>query len=273
MRLLLLLALLLAALPADALDLKGRSTQGGFLVGKTDPGNVVMLDGDSVPVGPAGNFVIGFGRDYKRVAEITVRSPNGTEQTLREPITPRTYDIQEITGVPQKYVTPPEEALARIAQDIQQVKVARSKMTPVAWFEGGFGWPVYGTITGVYGSQRVFNGEPRRPHFGIDIAAPEGTPVTAAADGIVTLAHEDMYYSGGTVIIDHGYGLNTTYLHLSRLAVSEGDIVRQGDPIGAVGATGRSTGPHLDVRLNWFQERLDFRLAAGEMFQRPQPLQ
>jgi len=273
MRLALMLALVCLALPAQALDLTGRAIQGGFMVGAVDPGSQVTLNGDRVPVGPDGKFVIGFGRDFDGPARIEVTLPNGSVQRLVEPVEKREYDVQRIDGVAPEYVTPPDSVLARIAADVQQVKIARKKMTPVAWFERGFAWPAYGPITGVYGSQRVFNGEPRRPHYGIDIAVPAGAPVAAAADGIVTLAHDDMYFSGGTVIIDHGYGLSTTYLHLQRIDVDEGDIIERGDVIGTVGATGRSTGPHLDVRLNWFQERLDFQLAAGRMHARPQPIQ
>lgn len=258
-----------ALAPAFALELGGQPIQGGYMIGKVDRNKQVMLNGQEVPKGPDGLFIIGFGRDFGEEAKIEIVRPNGTREERIVRVQAREYDTQSITGVAPKYVQPPEEVLTRIAEDIHQVKRARTKMTPVAWFEDGFGWPLFGTITGVYGSQRIFNGEPRRPHFGIDIAAPTGAEVRAASTGVVSLAHPDMYYSGGTIIIDHGYGLNTTYLHLSKLSVRDGDIVERGDVIGYVGSTGRSTGPHLDVRLNWFQERLDFQLAAGEMIGRP----
>ena len=145
------------------------------------------------------------------------------------------------------------------------VAAVRRVDRPETWFQTGFIWPVTGRISGVFGSQRVLNGEPRRPHMGVDIAAPEGTLVKAPADGMVVLVHPDMYFSGGTMIIDHGHGLTSAYLHMEDIWVEEGQILKQGDPIGTVGATGRVTGAHLDWRFNWFDQRLDPVLVAGPM--------
>ena len=145
------------------------------------------------------------------------------------------------------------------------VKKARTIDDPRADFLSGFRWPIKGRISGVYGSQRILNGEPRRPHFGIDIAAPTGTKVGAPADGVVTMVHPDMFFSGGTMIVDHGHGLSSAFLHLSRILVEKGDRVVQGQTIAEVGSTGRSTGPHLDWRINLFDRRLDPSLLVGPM--------
>jgi murein DD-endopeptidase MepM/ murein hydrolase activator NlpD len=154
-------------------------------------------------------------------------------------------------------VTPPKEVLDRIRNDAAQVRAARATDRAVADFRSGFVWPATGIITGVYGSQRILNGKPRQPHYGIDIAAATGTPVVAPADGVITLAATDHYYTGGTVILDHGHGLSSTFIHLDRVDVAVGDRLEQGQPIGTVGASGRATGPHLDWRINWFDRRLD----------------
>jgi murein DD-endopeptidase MepM/ murein hydrolase activator NlpD len=161
-------------------------------------------------------------------------------------------------------VTPSEADLARIRADAAKVAAARAIDRPEPPFESGYAWPARGIITGVYGSQRILNGEPRRPHFGIDIAAPTGTPVTAAADGVVAMA-DDLYFTGGTVILNHGYGLTTTYSHMQDVWVVEGQALRQGEPLGTVGATGRATGAHLDWRVNWFDQRLDPALLVPPM--------
>ena len=169
----------------------------------------------------------------------------------------RSYQVQRVDGLPPSKVSPGEEDMARIRKEIVLVKKARARDDPREDFLGGFEWPLKGRITGVYGSQRVLNGEPRRPHFGLDIAAPTGSEVRAPADGVVTLTHPDMYFSGGTIILDHGLGLSSTFLHLSKVLVEAGASVRQGDLIGHIGATGRASGPHLDWRMNWLDRRVD----------------
>jgi murein DD-endopeptidase MepM/ murein hydrolase activator NlpD len=260
------LALPLAAAPR--LELEGRLAQGSVVFGRTDPGASVYFADREVRVSPEGVFVIGFGRDAKSTEGLVVEGPDGKRIERSLEIARRDYDIQRIDGVPPETVSPPEEAWERIREEVELVREARRRDDPRTEFLSGFIWPMSGRITGVYGSQRVYNGEPRRPHYGIDIAAAAGTEVRAPAGGIVTVAHEDMYFSGGTLLLDHGHGLSSAFLHLQSLAVDVGERVAQGDTIGTVGAGGRSTGAHLDWRINWFQRRLDPRQFVGPMPER-----
>ena len=261
----LLLLLLAAPLRAGQLTLEGSLQQGGLVIGATTPGASVTLDGKAVRVSPDGRFLLGFGRDAPPEAEFQVSFPAGGNEVRLLTVAQRAYDIQRIDGLPPKMVTPPAEVLARIQRENAQIAEARAIDRPEALFERGFRWPAVGRISGVYGSQRVLNGEPRRPHYGIDIAAPEGTEVVAPSDGVVTLAETDLYYTGGTIILDHGHGLSSAFLHMKAVEVAPGERVKQGQRIGSVGATGRSTGPHLDWRINWFSERLDPALLVGPM--------
>jgi murein DD-endopeptidase MepM/ murein hydrolase activator NlpD len=251
------LLMLCAALPAIALELTGKREQGALLVGQTAPGNRILLDGKPVRVTSDGRFVIGFDRDAKPQATLTEIAPSGQQYQHQLQIAQRQYDIQRIEGVPQRTVTPPPEQLKRIREEAALVSRARQTDSDLLHFLAGFQWPLTGRISGVYGSQRVYNGEPGRPHFGVDIAAPTGTPVRAPADAVVTLAHPDMFFSGGTLILDHGYGVSSTFIHLSEVLVKPGDVVKTGDVVARVGATGRATGPHLDWRINWFDVRID----------------
>ncbi len=257
--------------PATAQDLtlEGALSQGGLVTGRTLPGAEVRLDGRSVRVGADGRFLLGFGREAAPEAVLELTLPDGTLARRTLAIEQRSYDIQRIDGLPQEKVTPPEAVLARIADERAMVAVVRKVDRPEPWFETGFVWPVTGPISGVYGSQRILNGEPKWPHFGVDVAVPVGTPVVAPADGLVVVAHDDMYYSGGTVLLDHGYGLTSAYLHLHEVSVAEGQMLRQGDRLGSVGATGRVTGAHLDWRFNWFDRRLDPELIVGPMPETP----
>ncbi len=250
---------------AGSLKLDGRLTQGALVIGTTEPDTGVQLDGRVVRVSPEGRFLLGFGRDAPPQMILDLVFPDGTRAKRTLEIAARQYDIRRIDGLPPDKVSPPPEVLERIQREAALVAEVRKVDRPQTLFESGFVWPVTGEITGIFGSQRVMNGEPRRPHFGVDIAATEGTPVTAPADGVVVLAHPEMYFSGGTVIIDHGHGLSSAYLHMKEVWVREGDRLGQGDPIGTVGATGRVTGAHLDWRFNWFEERLDAMLIAGPM--------
>ncbi|TAA48309.1 M23 family metallopeptidase [Corallincola luteus] len=243
-----------------AIELNGEFIQGGMVTGKLPPGSQLSLDGNPVKISAEGIFVIGFGRDDTGEAELQWTLPGGEKQQTSYKIKQREYNIQYVEGVEQKYVSPPEEVLERIRDDNRQVAAARKTDSDRKDFLMPLIWPVDGPISGVYGSQRYFNGEPKRPHFGLDIAAPTGTIIVAPADGVITLWHPDMYYSGGTLLMDHGYGISSTFIHLSGSLVKAGDVVKQGQPIAKVGATGRVTGAHLDWRINWFKVRLDPQL-------------
>lgn len=262
----LLLSLLLSA-PALAarLDLDGSAVQGGLLVGRADPGARIEVDGRPVRVSPEGVFLLGFGRDAPPRSRLEAAFADGGRQTRLIYVQPREYAIQRIDGLPPRTVSPSPEEQARIAREAALVRKARSRDDARTDFLGGFQWPLTGRITGVYGSQRILNGEPRAPHYGVDIAAPVGAPVLAPAPGVVTLAHPDMFYSGGTLILDHGHGLSSTFIHLDSILVREGQRVEQGQPIARAGASGRATGPHLDWRMNLFEERLDPQLLVGPM--------
>ena len=246
--------------------LDGPRTQGGLLRGRVATGSTVEYEGDPVRVSEDGWFLVGFGRDAPPEAELVVVHPDGRRERQVLKVKRRAYDIQRIDGLPPRKVTPrSEEDLARIRAEVEMVRKTRAIDEPRADFLSGFRWPVKGIISGVYGSQRILNGQPRRPHFGIDIAAPAGTEVVAPADGVVTLVHPDMFFSGGTMIVDHGHGLSSAFLHLSRILVEEGERVTQGQLIAEVGSTGRSTGPHLDWRMNLFDRRIDPALLVGPM--------
>ena len=246
--------------------LDGPRMQGGLLRGRVPPGSTVEYEGDAVRVSKDGWFLVGFGRDAPPESELTVVFPDGRRERQVLKVEPREYDIQRIDGLPPGKVTPrSEEDLARIRADVRMVKQARAIDDPRTDFLDGFRWPAKGRISGVYGSQRILNGEPRRPHYGVDIAAPIGTEILAPAGGVVTVTHPDMFFSGGTLIIDHGHGLSSAFLHLSRILVETGERVTQGQPIAQAGATGRATGPHLDWRMNLFDRRIDPALLVGPM--------
>ena len=209
-----------------------------------------MVSGD-------GRFVIGFGRDETGTRQLQVGRPNEPVQLVELAVDAREYKIERVDGLPPRTVTPDPEATQRIREEAAMVASSRKRRDSRTDWAKGFAWPAQGRISGVYGSQRILNGEPRRPHFGLDIAAPTGSPVVAPADGIITLAHPDMYYSGGTIVLDHGQGLSSSFLHLSKIHVEAGTVVKQGDLIGEIGATGRASGPHLDWRMNWLNRRVD----------------
>lgn len=267
MRLAAALALALWATPcaAGSVSLEGAFVQGGLVRGKTDPSATVMLDGRAVRVAPDGSFVLGFGREAPLEAALDVAFADGSREHRSVAIAARQYDVQRIDGLPPQQVTPDATTQERIDRERALIAAARKADSDLVFFEAPLRWPALGPISGVYGSQRILNGEPRAPHMGVDIAAPRGTPVMAAAAGTVTLAERDLFFTGGTVIIDHGYGLATTYQHMDRVDVRAGDHVEAGAPIGIVGATGRVTGPHLHWSLNWYDVRLDPMLAAGPM--------
>ncbi|MGE0660115.1 MAG: M23 family metallopeptidase [Reyranellaceae bacterium] len=261
------LALLLCALPAQALELQGEIAQGGLVVGRVAPGSTVSLDGRDVPVAADGHFAFGFPYNAEPTAELVVRDGAGAVERRTLSVARRQFQIQRIDGLPPAMVTPPPEVLERIKRENERINAARKVVSPVAHFAAGWRWPAIGPITGVFGSQRILNGEPRSVHYGVDVAAPKGTPIVAAAAGTVTLAG-DLYFSGNTVFIDHGVGVNSSYLHMDSITVQEGEAVQAGQQIGALGATGRATGPHLHWGLNWFAVRLDPALVAPPMPER-----
>ncbi len=260
------LLLLLVALPILAdLSLEGSFTQGGLLEGRVTPGAKVLLNGSPIRTSEEGVFLIGFGRDEPLESKLKVLYSDGSVEIRKIELVKRQYDIQRVDGLPPSKVTPPEHDWKRIKAEGALVKQARRQDDKRTDFLGGFKWPAIGRISGVYGSQRVLNGKPRWPHFGVDVAGPVGTKVVAPADGLVTLVHRNMFYSGGTLIVDHGHGLSSSFLHLSKILVSEGDYVKQGTLIAEIGATGRASGPHLDWRMNLFKKRLDPALLVGPM--------
>ncbi len=257
--------ILLTATPAAALELNGPLTQGALIIGTADPGMKVSFDGRALRVDPEnGTFVFGIGRDHEAEATLTLTHADGRVETRTLAIVTRQWQIERIDGLPPRKVTPSEADLQRIRREGALINAARARDTESTIFIDGFVLPTPGRISGRYGSQRILNGEPRRPHLGLDIAAPTNTPIRASAAGEVVLAEADLFYTGGTVAIDHGHGVTTIYSHLESVDVAVGDRVAQGAHIGTVGATGRATGPHLDWRINWFNVRLDPELVLKQ---------
>ena len=253
MRILITLFFLLITTTSFATTFDGKFIQGSFILGKTEPGSEVFIDKKKVKVTSDGFFAFGLGRDRKNDVVITIN-----EKKIIKKVFKREYKIQRIDGLEEKKVTPPEEVYERIQRENKWIGEARAVNSNLTFFKNKFINPLENAIvTGVYGSQRILNGKPKWPHYGIDFAAKEGTEIKAMLDGVVTLAEPDLFYTGGTLIFDHGHGISTLYMHMKTLLVKKGQKVKQGDIIGTVGSTGRSTGAHLDVRLNWFQVRLD----------------
>ena len=253
MRILTSLVFLLITTSSFAATFEGKFIQGSFILGQTEPGSEVFVDKKKVKVSSDGYFAFGLERDRKNDVVITIN-----EKKIVKKVFKREYKIQRIDGLEEKKVTPPEEVYERIKRENKWIGEARSVNSDLAFFKNKFINPLENAIvTGVYGSQRILNGKPKWPHYGIDFAAEEGTEIKAMLDGVVTLAEPDLFYTGGTLIFDHGHGISTLYMHMKTLMVKKDQKVKQGDIIGTVGSTGRSTGAHLDVRLNWFQTRLD----------------
>lgn len=260
-----LIALLLASATANALDLRGEWQQGGLIIGKVPAGTQVEYRGKHLQISPAGEFVLGLGRDAAKKASLVTVDGSGQRQEHEFIVKQRTYNIQKVTGVPQRTVEPDPAQVERAQREAKMAADARKGDLPLTFFAQKFEWPLIGPVTGVYGSQRFYNGVPNSLHYGVDIAKPVGTLVKAPAGGVVTLVHPDMFFSGGTLIIDHGHGLSSTFIHLSEVLVKEGDDITQGQIIAKVGKTGRATGPHLDWRMNWFEERIDPQLLVEPM--------
>ena len=254
-KLLLILAIIFST-NVYAVEFKGKFIQGHFIIGQTEPESKIIIDKKEIKVSKDGYFVFGIDRDRKFDIIITNISDGKKEKIIKK-VFKRKYNIQKIDGLPEDKVTPPEEVYKRIKKENNAIGQARAINSNLNYFKNKFIMPLDGIITGVYGSQRILNGKPKWPHYGIDIAAKQGTHIKSSGNGIVTMAEDDLYYTGGTIIMDHGHGISTIYSHLENVLVSVGDKINQGDIIGTVGSTGRSTGPHLDFRINWFQTRLD----------------
>tara|TARA_B100000524_G_scaffold98590_1_gene47052 strand:- start:429 stop:1235 length:807 start_codon:yes stop_codon:yes gene_type:complete len=252
-----LIIFLFISFKAYALEFNGKFIQGHFILGKTEPKSKVIIDKKEIKVSKDGFFAFGIGKDRKYDVVIKVIKDGETKKVIKK-VQKRKYNIQRIDGLEEKKVTPPEEVYERIKKENILIAKAREINSDLDFFKNKFILPVDDAIiTGVYGSQRILNGKPRWPHYGIDFAQKLGTPIKAMANGVVTMAEQDLYFTGATLIFDHGHGISTLYMHLDKIFVELGDIVKQGEIIGTVGSSGRSTGPHLDVRLNWFGTRLD----------------
>ena len=242
---------------SHAVEFIGDFKQGSFILGKTDPNSKVYIDNRKVRVSSDGYFAFGLDRDRKNNVLIKIKNSMETK-LIEKKVFKRKYKIQRIDGLPPKQVTPPPEVYERIKKDNILIGKARAIDSKLVFFKDKFIYPIdkY-IITGVYGSQRILNGKPRRPHYGIDFHAPEGTPVKSMMDGVVTLVENDMYFTGGTIIFDHGHGVSTLYMHMKDINVKKGQKVKKGEVVGTLGQSGRATGPHLDIRLNWFEVKLD----------------
>jgi len=240
----------------QAIEFQGKFIQGHFILGKTDPKAKIIVGKKEVKISKDGFFVFGIDRDRKFDLTFT-KILYEKKSIITKTVLKRKYNIQRIDGLEESKVTPPESVYKRIKKENNAIGEARAINSDLNFFKDKFIMPVEGIISGVYGSQRILNGKPKWPHYGIDIAAKQGTMIKSSGAGVVTMAEDDLYYTGGTIIMDHGHGISTIYSHLENILVSVGDKINQGDVIGTVGSTGRSTGPHLDFRVNWFQTRLD----------------
>ena len=253
----------------DRLVIKGAMEQGSLALGYDDPKATVKVDGQAVRLSPDGVFAFGFAFDQTRPSLVEVSWSDGTVESQSYTPTVRQYEIQRVNGLPQNTVTPPPEVLERIKREAGEIYVARQRDMPGSDFLSGFDWPAPGIESGVFGSQRIDNGVPMAPHFGVDMAAPTGTPIRAPADGTVSLS-ADHYLNGGFTLIDHGQGVSTSYLHQSKRLVKDGDVVKRGQLIGEIGQTGRATGPHLHWAMNWFEVKLDPSRSTRKS--KPEPL-
>ena len=250
-------------------SITGAMSQGSLVMGSAPPGSVAALDGRPLRVTTDGRFAFGFGPDQTKPVQVTVRYPEGGGDSRSFTPSVRTYDIQHVNGLPQNTVTPPPEVAKRIAREAETIYLARLTDSGGKDFLSGFDWPAPGIESGIFGSQRIDNGTPMSPHYGVDMAAPTGTPIHAPADGVVSVS-DDYYLNGGFTLIDHGHGVSTSYLHQSKRLVKVGEAVKRGQRIGLIGGAGRATGPHLHWAMNWFQVRLDPSLSTCKP--KPDPL-
>jgi len=245
-----------------SLQLPASAPQGALLVGRADPHAVVTVEGRRLRISRDGRFVFGIGRDASGVVQVTLQSAGAAPIMRAVAVTPRDWPIERIVGAPPETINPPADIAARIAREQARVSTARLRDDDRDDYAQPFIWPVQGRVSGRFGNQRIYvlpdgSEAPKAPHSGMDIAVPQGTPVLAPAAGVITFADPDLYLTGGTVLLDHGHGVSSNFLHLSRIDVHVGDRVAQGQVIGAVGMTGRATGPHLHWGMNWFDVRVD----------------
>ncbi|MEE3000920.1 MAG: M23 family metallopeptidase [Pseudomonadota bacterium] len=246
-----------AATTAGQIKLNGKLIQGGLVVGWAPPGTKIKLEGKSISQAAEGSFLLGFSHNAKPTAKLEILFEDGLIDHRLLSIGQRDYVIQRINGLPKRKVTPNAKDLALIIQQRKLIDKARLISVMKPYFIAGFIRPVSGKVSGVFGSQRILNGKPRRPHFGLDIAAPEGSEIGAASDGIVIFVHQGMFFNGKTVIINHGLGLHSTYIHMKSILVKVGMEVKKGQTVGTVGKTGRATGPHLHWGLDLNHMPLD----------------
>jgi len=244
------------------LSLSGSLRQGSLVIGRTAPRSRVVVDQSPVLVSGAGLFAFGLAYDQKKATTVAVRYSDGTDETRDVQPIARKYEVQKINGLPEKFVSPPPDIQKRVNEENARIAAARTQDSAGTDFVEPFEWPATGVISGLFGSQRVLNGKPKAPHFGVDIAAPEGTPIHAPANAVVALAEPDFYLTGGTTVLDHGHGVFTMYIHQSALKVQARQSVKRSQLIGLVGMKGRATGPHLHWGMNWFQMKLDPSLST-----------
>ncbi|KQO08341.1 M23 family metallopeptidase [Sphingomonas sp. Leaf242] len=244
----------------------GTLSQGGLILGTAPPGTrTLTLNGKPITLAPDGRFVVGFDRDAGPQASLTATLADGRTVTQSLTIAPRAWRIERLNTLPK--FPAPDPVFAKLRPpELAQIVAARARSTDAQGWRQSFIWPATGRISGLFGSQRVYKGEPGSYHSGTDVAIPTGTIVTAPADGVVILAADHPFtLEGNLLMLDHGMGLNSAFLHLSRIDVRPGDHVRQGQPIGASGMTGRATGPHLHWALRWNDAKLDPMLVTGPM--------
>ena len=241
---------------SKSLTIEGAFIQGSLLFGKTNPSSKVFFNDKKIFVNDEGDFLLGISRGAKQKNLLILEISNKIEKYDIN-IIPRKYKIQRIDGLPNNKVTPNQEELRRIKKESRLISKYKNIFLDNTLYKSGFVWPVQGTVTGKYGNQRILNGEPRRPHFGIDIAAPLGSKIIVPSDAVVSFTFEDTFFNGKMIILNHGLGLNSIYSHLNKIYVKKGDRVKLGDLLAEVGSTGRSTGPHLDWRINVFNIAVD----------------
>lgn len=246
------------------LDCTGVMKQGGALMCRTSPNAIVTLGRSETQADEKGRVILGFDRDAPALAQVKITHADGGQTTHKLPIEAQEYSISRIDGLPPSQVsTFTDEQLKRIRSSTARKSVGFKSQIEDIYFQDGFVMPIEGRKSSPFGAQRILNGEAKRPHYGVDIAAPVGTPIYAPAGGVVSLADDDLYFEGAMVMIDHGQGLNSMYLHVSEIFVTPGQVVQAGDKIAAVGSKGRSTGPHLCWRLKWRKENLDPELLTA----------